>query len=50
MKIALCGSMNFAYVLCKKIFLLNPIPKINYSNEIESMKPVILDNDLNKLK
>ncbi|HHD92186.1 MAG TPA: hypothetical protein ENL06_01000 [Candidatus Portnoybacteria bacterium] len=35
-------EMAFAYVLNKKIFLLNPIPKINYSDEIEAMDPIIL--------
>ncbi len=42
-------EMAFAHVLNKKIFLLNPIPKMNYSNEIESMQPIILNNDLNKI-
>jgi len=27
--------------------LLNPIPKMNYSDEIEAMKPIILNGDLN---
>jgi nucleoside 2-deoxyribosyltransferase len=43
-------EIGFAYVLGKKIFLINPIPdnKI-YKSEIEAMKPVILDGDLNRL-
>lgn len=36
-------EMGFAHVLNKKIYLLHPIPVMNYSDEIESMKPVILD-------
>jgi hypothetical protein len=36
-------EMAFAHILLKKIFLLNPIPKINYSDEIESFNPVILN-------
>lgn len=40
-------EIAFAHVLDKKIFLLNPIPKMNYSDEIEAMKPVILNGDLN---
>lgn len=43
-------EMAFAYVSEKKIFLLNPVPEISYSDEIESMKPVILNGDLNKVK
>jgi predicted RNA-binding protein with PUA domain len=42
--------MAFAYVLDKKIFLLNPIPKISYSDEIYAMKPIILNGDLTKIK
>ncbi len=43
-------EMVFAYVLQKKIFLLNPIPKIAYADEIEVMEPIILYNDLSKIK
>lgn len=43
-------EISFAYVLHKKIFLLNPIPKINYSDEIEAMSPIIINNDLKKIQ
>lgn len=43
-------EIAFAHVLHKKVFLLNPIPQINYSDEIEAMNPVILNNDLSKIK
>ena len=43
-------EMAFAHVLNKKIFLLNPVPQINYSDEIEAMKPVILNNNLSKIE
>ena len=43
-------EMAFAHVLYKKIFLLNDIPKINYSDEIESFKPIIIHGNLNKIK
>lgn len=40
-------EMAFAHILNKKIFLLNPSPKeVSYSDEIEAMKPIILNNDL----
>ena len=42
-------EMAFAHVLDKKIFLLNPIPKMNYSNEIEVMGPIILNSDLSRI-
>ncbi|MFA5019604.1 MAG: hypothetical protein WC533_00740 [Candidatus Pacearchaeota archaeon] len=42
-------EIAFAHVLNKRIFLFNPIPKMNYSDEIEAMKPVILNGDLTKL-
>lgn len=40
-------EIAFAHVLEKKIFLLNPIPKINYSDEIEAMKPIVLNGNFN---
>ncbi len=40
-------EIGFAHVLNQKIFLLNPIPDIQfYKTEIEAMKPVILNGDL----
>lgn len=43
-------EMAFAHVFGKKIFLLNSIPKMNYSDEIEAMKPIILNGDLNLIQ
>lgn len=43
-------EMAFAHVLNKKIFLLNPIPKVSYRNEIIAMQPIMIDNDLSKIK
>lgn len=43
-------EMAFAHVLNKKIFLLNPIPEMNYTDEIEAMSPIILNNELEKVK
>jgi len=42
-------EMGFAHVFNKKIFLLNPIPDILYKEELEIMKPIILNGDLNKI-
>jgi hypothetical protein len=44
-------EIGFAHVLNKKIFLLNPIPEIEfYKSEIEATKPIILDGDFNKIQ
>lgn len=44
-------EIGFAHVLKQKIFLLNPIPDIQfYKTEIEAMKPVVLNGDLSLIK
>jgi len=44
-------EIGFAHVLHKKIFLMNPIPKIEYyQSEIEATRPMILDGDLNRIR
>lgn len=44
-------EIGFAHVLNQKIFLLNPIPDIQfYKTEIEAMKPVVLNGDLSLIK
>ncbi len=44
-------EIGFAHVLNKKIFLLNPIPEIEYyRTEIEAVKPVILNGALANMK
>jgi hypothetical protein len=43
-------EIGFAHVLEKKIFLMNPIPDIEYyRSEIESVRPVIIYGDLTKI-
>ena len=43
-------EIGFAHVLDKKIFLLNPIPEIEYyKSEIEAIQPIILHGDLSKM-
>ena len=43
-------EIGFAHVLNKKIFLMNPIPKIEYyKSEIEAVKPVIIYGDISKI-
>jgi hypothetical protein len=44
-------EIGFAHVLDKKIFLMNPIPDIEYyRSEIEAVSPVILQQNLNSIK
>jgi predicted RNA-binding protein with PUA domain len=43
-------EIGFAHVLNQKIFLLNPIPDIPYyKTEIEAMKPIILNGELEEI-
>jgi hypothetical protein len=42
-------EMGFAHVLNKKIFLLNPIPDMNYSDELIAMQPVIINGDFKNI-
>ncbi len=44
-------EIGFAHVLHKKIFLLNPIPEIEYyKSEIEAVRPMIINGDLSQIK
>lgn len=43
-------EMGFAHILFKKIFLLNPVPEISYKDEILSMQPLVINNDLFLIK
>ncbi|MFA6963968.1 MAG: hypothetical protein WC227_04675 [Patescibacteria group bacterium] len=43
-------EMGFAYVLDKKIFLLNPIPEMSYSDELKDCKPIVISGELSKIK
>lgn len=44
-------EIGFAHVLKKKIYLLNPVPKIElYEQEIIGVKPVILNGNLKKIR
>ncbi len=44
-------EIGFAHVLGKKIFLLNPVPEIEfYKSEIEACKPAIINGDFSLIK
>lgn len=42
-------EIGLAYWLGKTIYLLNPIPEMDYSVEMQAMQPNILDGDITKL-
>jgi hypothetical protein len=42
-------EMGLAFHLGKDIFLFNPIPDLNYKEEIIAIKPIILHKDLSKI-
>lgn len=42
-------ELGFAHVLDKKIYLLNPIPEMRYSDEIEAVEPIVLDGNIDKI-
>ena len=39
-------EMGFAYVLNKRIYLLNEIPEMAYTDEIVAMQPVVISGNL----
>ncbi|HCU71188.1 MAG TPA: hypothetical protein DIC35_05570 [Candidatus Moranbacteria bacterium] len=43
-------ELGFAHVHDKKIFLLNPIPEISYSEEIQAVEPEVINGDLTLIK
>jgi hypothetical protein len=44
-------EIGFAHVLNKKIFLLNPIPEIEYySSEIKAVRPTTIYKDLERIR
>ena len=42
-------EIGYAFGLGKKIYLMNPVPTMDYAVEMHSMKPVVIDGDLGKI-
>ncbi|OGG01604.1 hypothetical protein A2Z33_07470 [Candidatus Gottesmanbacteria bacterium RBG_16_52_11] len=42
-------EMGLAFWLGKKIYLLNPVPDMEYRTEMHAMQPVVIDGDLSKI-
>jgi nucleoside 2-deoxyribosyltransferase len=43
-------EMGHAFGLGKKIFLLYPIPDMDYNVEMRALQPIILDGDISKIE
>jgi hypothetical protein len=43
-------EIGIAFWLGKKIFLINPVPKMDYATELLAMQPIVLDGDLGKIE
>ena len=43
-------EMGFAFGINKKIYLLNEIPKLSYTDELIAMEPIIINGDLTIIK
>ncbi|MEK7141373.1 MAG: hypothetical protein AAB800_02385 [Patescibacteria group bacterium] len=43
-------EMGIAFWLGKKIFLLRPVPQMDYLTEMHALQPVVLDGDLTKIR
>ena len=42
-------EMGLAFCLEKKIFLLNPVPRMDYLTEMHAFQPIVLDGDLSRI-
>ncbi len=42
-------EMGYAFGLDKKVYLLHPIPEMDYKTEMYAIQPIILDGDLDKI-
>lgn len=43
-------EMGLAFWLGKKIFLLNPIPQMDYLTEMHAMRPIVLGGELSAIR
>jgi predicted RNA-binding protein with PUA domain len=43
-------EMGFGHVLNKKIFILNDIPDMIYTDELRAMQPIVLNGDMTLMK
>jgi len=43
-------EIGYAFGLGKKIYFMNPVPKMDYAVEMHSMKPIVVHGDLGKIR
>ena len=43
-------EMGFAHVLGKPLYLLNHVPDVSYTDELEAMCPIVIDGQLDLIK
>jgi nucleoside 2-deoxyribosyltransferase len=43
-------EMGFAHVLDKKLYLYDDIPDLSYKDEMVAMQPIVINQDLSKIK
>lgn len=43
-------EIQLAHILEKKIYILNPVPKTEYAQELEEINPIILKGNLSKIQ
>ena len=43
-------EMGYAYGLGKRIYLINPIPDMDYAVEMHAMEPVVVNGDLRNIR
>lgn len=44
------SAVEFAHILNLPIYLINPLPEMDYLDELKAMQPVILNGDLDLIK
>lgn len=42
-------EMGYAFGLGKKVYLLHPVPEMDYKTEMHAIQPIVLNGDLTKI-
>ncbi len=42
-------EMGYAFGLGKKVYLLHPVPEMDYKTEMHAIQPTVIDGDLTKI-
>jgi len=41
--------MGYAFGLGKKVYLVNPVPEMDYKTEMHAIQPIVINGDLEKI-